>query len=123
MGVHVIPYTKFIFADTRTERFRNELNQYASRDTFGDIHSFCGYSYERSSILTGINTHRLASYEPRHFKGMPDEFPQLLAYGRKIDALRKKYKNQLWYTEFLGMYDAGINVKEGVGKSEDFRNQ
>jgi hypothetical protein len=60
MGVHIILYTKFNFADTRTEWFKNELHKYASRDVFGDIHSFPGYYYERPSILSGVNSHRLA---------------------------------------------------------------
>ena len=60
MGVHVILYVKYVFADTRTAAFRDTLVQYASRDKYGDIHSFCGYPYERVSLLAGIGTHRLA---------------------------------------------------------------
>ena len=60
MGVKVVLYTKYLFADTRTDWFRNELKDYASRDIYGDIHSFSGYYYENISNLSGINTHRLA---------------------------------------------------------------
>lgn len=60
MGVKVVLYTKYLFADTRTEWFRKELQKYASRDKYGDIHSYEGYYYENISNLSGINTHRLA---------------------------------------------------------------
>lgn len=256
MGVHIILYTKFNFADTRTDWFRNELYQYASRDRFGEIHSFSGYNYERPAILSGVNSHRLAvmcqnsrewqrvcraefqkcldlnasgilydepqhhsmmimcfdpshghevpahtfagdltlgaqfqemcrragkegfllageccydlesnyyplsyfrvgeecgmrttsfatpvqryvdsdypylcgvwgfndrnslnicllyryiiSYETRHFRGDVDAFPQMLHYGMKIDALRKRYVDVMWNTEFLGTHGASV---------------
>lgn len=60
MGVKVILYMKFTFAETQTSWFRNELYKYASKDRFGDIHSFPGYSYMTHAQLAGINTHRLA---------------------------------------------------------------
>ncbi len=68
MGIRVILYCKFVFADTRTEWFRTELKDYASRDIYGDIHTFPGYAYERPSIFAGINTHRLAIMCPNHSK-------------------------------------------------------
>ncbi|MGI6237461.1 MAG: DUF6259 domain-containing protein [Candidatus Excrementavichristensenella sp.] len=60
MGVHIVLYTKYNFADMRTEWFRNELHNYASCDAYGEIHSFSGYPYERFAIRSGANTHRLA---------------------------------------------------------------
>ena len=53
-----------IFADTRTDWFRNELHQYASRDRFGEIHSFSGYNYERPAILSGVNSPPFGSDVP-----------------------------------------------------------
>lgn len=42
----------------------------------------------------------IISYEPYNFKGQVTDFPLTLAYGKKIDALRKKYKAWLWDAEF-----------------------
>lgn len=60
MGVRVVLYTKYTFADTRTEQFRTELHRYASRNVYGDIQDFAGYPYERPAILEYVNTHKLA---------------------------------------------------------------
>ena len=38
----------------------------------------------------------IISYEPYNFKGHITDFPLTLAYGQKIDALRRKYKDYLW---------------------------
>ena len=43
----------------------------------------------------------LISYEPLQFKGRIGEFPRLLEYGHKIDALRKRYSDRLWEVEFI----------------------
>ena len=42
----------------------------------------------------------IIEYEPYNFKGFISDFPLTLAYGKKIDALRKKYKEYLWDADF-----------------------
>jgi hypothetical protein len=42
----------------------------------------------------------IISYEPYNFKGHVTDFPQTLAYGKQIDALRSRYKEYLWDAEF-----------------------
>ncbi len=42
----------------------------------------------------------IISYEPYNFKGHLTDFPLMLAYGQKIDALRRKYQSWLWDAEF-----------------------
>lgn len=59
MGVHIILYCKFIFADTRTDWYRRTLADCVSKDVYGDAQTFAGYPYERPSLLCGINPHRL----------------------------------------------------------------
>ena len=54
----------------------------------------------------------IISYEPYNFKGMLDDFPQTIAYGEKIDGLRKKYKEFLWDGEFRDVLEASV-LKEG----------
>ena len=42
----------------------------------------------------------IISYEPFHFKGHVTDFPMTLGYGKKIDALRRRYKDRIWDAEF-----------------------
>ncbi|MEG2061531.1 MAG: DUF6259 domain-containing protein, partial [Alistipes sp.] len=61
------------------------------------------------------------SYEVRNFKGSLSEFPRVMAYGRKVDDLRKRYSDFLWNGEFLDVLGAtvnGDNIRYTV-----FRNQ
>lgn len=52
------------------------------------------------------------SYEPRYFKGHLSEFPRLMAYGNKVDALRKKYKDFLWNAEFKDVLGATVTGRD-----------
>lgn len=52
----------------------------------------------------------ILSYEPFNFKGNLDNFPLTLAYGRKMDALRKRYHEYLWDAEFRDNQDATVTV-------------
>ncbi len=40
------------------------------------------------------------SYEPRNFHGQLDEMPVSMAYGQKVDELRRRYREWLWDAEF-----------------------
>ncbi|MEO6966032.1 MAG: DUF6259 domain-containing protein [Acidobacteriaceae bacterium] len=55
----------------------------------------------------------IISYEPYNFKGHVTDFPLTLAYGKKIDALRRKYKSYLWDAEFRDTLDASVS-SDGV---------
>ena len=50
----------------------------------------------------------IISYEPYNFKGQLTDFPLTLAYGKKIDALRHKYKARLWDAEFRDTLGAEV---------------
>lgn len=50
----------------------------------------------------------IISYEPYNFKGYLTDYPLTLAYGRKIDALRRKYKNYLWDATFRDTLGANV---------------
>lgn len=57
------------------------------------------------------------SYEVRNFKGSLNEFPRVVAYGRKVDNLRKRYADFLWDGEFrdvLGAKVSGDHIKYTV---------
>lgn len=55
----------------------------------------------------------IISYEPYNFKGQLTEFPLTLAYGKKIDALRRKYKEYLWDAEFRDTLGASVTSEGG----------
>lgn len=50
------------------------------------------------------------SYEPFNFKGHITDFPLTLAYGKKIDALRRRYKDRIWNAEFRDTLGAVITA-------------
>jgi len=59
--------------------------------------------------LNRILLHRsVISYEPYNFKGRLSDFPLTLAYGQKVDALRRKYKKWLWDAEFKDTLGARV---------------
>jgi hypothetical protein len=59
MGVHVILFNKYTWADRSTDWFRNELIKYACKDPYGDYHVNSGYRYQTPTQLADINTRRL----------------------------------------------------------------
>ena len=58
-----------------------------------------GYN-NRNKINQALMFRYIISYEPRYFKGRLDEFPLTINYGKKVDALRRKYSDYLWNAEF-----------------------
>ena len=60
LGVKIILFAKFTWADIATERFRTELNRMAIRDPYGDYYQHPGYSYYTPTQIMSINTKRFA---------------------------------------------------------------
>ncbi|MFA9392128.1 MAG: DUF6259 domain-containing protein [Prolixibacteraceae bacterium] len=58
MGVRVILFNKYTWADRSTEWFRNELIKYAVKDPYGDYPVYHGYQYQTPTQLADINTIR-----------------------------------------------------------------
>lgn len=52
----------------------------------------------------------IISYEPFNFKGHVTDFPLTLAYGNKIDALRRRYKDRIWNAEFRDTLGATVTA-------------
>jgi len=50
----------------------------------------------------------IMEYEPYNFKGYLEDFPLTLAYGKKIDALRRKYREYLWDATFRDTLGANV---------------
>lgn len=59
MGVQVILFTKFTWADRATARFQRELIRHAVKDPYGDYYHYGGYLYQTATQLLNINAKRL----------------------------------------------------------------
>jgi len=65
--------------------------------------------FDDREILNLILMNRyIIEYEPYNFKGHLTDFPLTLAYGKKIDALRRRYKTYLWDAEFRDTLGATV---------------
>jgi len=52
----------------------------------------------------------IMEYEPFNFKGRITDFPLTLEYGKKVDALRKKYQAWIWDAEFRDNLGADVTA-------------
>lgn len=59
LGVKIILFAKFTWADRHTPRFRNVLERLAVKDPYGDCYHYGGYQYQTATQLLDINTKRL----------------------------------------------------------------
>ena len=59
MGVKLVLFSKFTWADRGTEWFRKELVRMAIKDPYGDYYLHPGYQYQTPTQLLDINTKRL----------------------------------------------------------------
>lgn len=58
MGVKVILFTKFTWADRATEWYRKDLHRLAVKDPYGDPNYHNGYAYQTASQFMDISTKR-----------------------------------------------------------------
>lgn len=68
---------------------------------------------DRENLNFSLLYRYVISYEPRHFRGRLDEFPLTLAYGKAIDALRRRYPDLLWDATFRDTLGATVTVPSG----------
>jgi len=59
LGVMVVLFSKFTWADRHTERFRKDLARLAVKDPYGDYYHYPGYQYQTATQLLDVNTKRL----------------------------------------------------------------
>jgi hypothetical protein len=69
---------------------------------------------DRNMINEALRYRYIMSYEPFNFKGNLQDFPLTMAYGMKIDALRRKYQDYLWDAEFRDDQDAKVEVNHAA---------
>jgi hypothetical protein len=59
LGVKLILFSKFTWADRSTDWFRKDLKRLAIKDPYGDYYLYPGYQYQTATQLLDINTKRL----------------------------------------------------------------
>jgi hypothetical protein len=73
---------------------------------------------DRNMINQCLLNRYIISYEPFNFKGMPSDFPETTAYGRKMDALRLDLREYFWDGEFTDKQ--GGKVIDAAGKEHPY---
>jgi len=53
------------------------------------------------------------SYEPYNFKGSLEDYPETMAYGKKVDEIREEYRKWFWDGEFQGTKGAAVSAVDG----------
>ena len=84
MGVKVILFAKFTWADRATERFRKDLVRLAIKDPYGDYQMHSGYQYQTVTQLLDINTRRLVPMcflSEEYLRLCDEEFSKTLELG------------------------------------------
>jgi hypothetical protein len=72
------------------------------------------YGYDdRESVNLCLLYRYIVSYEPRDFRGHLEEFPVTLEYGKRMDALRRRYRAFLWDAEFQDTIGAQVSGDQG----------
>lgn len=72
---------------------------------------------DRNMVNQCLMYRYIISYEPYNFKGWLHDFPDTVAYGSKMDALRTKYRKYLWDAEFIGTEKGTVTTAEGLEHS------
>ncbi len=65
---------------------------------------------DREMINRALMDRYIISYEPFNFKGNIQDFPLTVAYGEKVDALRRRYRDYLWDAEFRDTLGVSVEV-------------
>jgi len=84
LGVHIILFSKFTWADESQPWFKNELIKYAVKDPYGQYFDLWAYQYNTAVQLAGINTRRLVPmcHLSPEWRGVADqEFKKTIDLG------------------------------------------
>jgi hypothetical protein len=84
LGIKVILFAKFTWADLATDRYRTELTASAVRDPYGDVYRNGGYQYLTPHQLLDVSTRRLIPMCYLHedyLRVCDDEFDKIIASG------------------------------------------
>jgi hypothetical protein len=84
MGVKLILFSKFTWADRATDRFRSDLIRLAIKDPYGDYYMHGGYQYQTITQLLDINTRRLIPMcfsSEEYLRVCDEEFRKMVELG------------------------------------------
>lgn len=84
LGVKLILFTKFVWADRATDWFRTDLIHQAVKDPWGDYYMHPGYQYQTATQLLDVNTKRLIPMcfsSEAYLRVCEEEFRKVLSYG------------------------------------------
>ena len=65
---------------------------------------------DRNQLNKCLQHRYIISYEPFNFKGLPHDAPLTLAYGAKVDAFRRRFRDYLWDSEYREKRGATVTV-------------
>jgi hypothetical protein len=65
---------------------------------------------DREALNLILMDRYVIQYEPYFYKGHITDFPMTLAYGKKIDDLRRRYKAYLWDAQFRDTVGASVTA-------------
>ena len=108
-GTFDLQLNEYGLSYVRIGRDHVPLQRYVCPDTQIMIAVF-GYD-DRHQVNQALMYRYILSYEPRNFKGRLQEFPLTLEYGKRVDALRRRYADLLWKAEFR--HTQGATVTSG----------
>ncbi len=84
LGVHIILFSKFTWADESQPWFKKELIRYSAKDPYGSYFKHGGYQYQTAVQLAGINTRGLipmCPHSPEWQDVANGEFNKLIDLG------------------------------------------
>lgn len=85
------------------------FNQYLDTTNSIVLAGVSGFD-DREALNLILMDRYVIQYEPYYYKGHITDFPMTLAYGKKIDALRRKYKEYLWDAQFRDTVGARVTA-------------
>lgn len=84
LGIKIVLFCKFTWADRATQRFRDDLIRFAIKDPYGDYYMHPGYRYQTPTQILDVNTKRLVPMcflSEEYLELCEAEFAKVLALG------------------------------------------
>ena len=97
------------------------FNQYLDTTNSIVLAGVSGFD-DREALNLILMDRYVIQYEPYFYKGHITDFPMTLAYGKKIDDLRRRYKAYLWDAQFRDTLGAGVTA-DGAFRYSVFDSQ
>jgi len=108
LGVRIVLFVKFTWADTTTDWYRDELNRYTIRDMNGQEYKHPGYQYYTPTQLQDLNTRRFAPLcflDKRVMKALEKQFEKIAGLGADgilYDECQHKFGAHMCFDESHG---------------------